>query len=119
VLTGNREHKGIADNGRIAVELQTGLQQVVAEIAARSGPVMLDHKKVEVQSVLAVGCNKPLIERQLRRRGRPVAVGVLRENALQVPVQKVPDFLFVVHYLLKSLHYRSISRNDSALPGRG
>src|SRR5690606_22975466 len=80
---------------------------------------MLDHKKVEVQSVLAVGCDKPLIERQLRRRGRPVAVGVLRENALQVPVQKVPDFLFVVHYLLKSLHYRSISRNDSALPGRG
>ena len=56
---GAAEHEGIADDGRIAIELQPGLQQIEASVAGAC-PAVLDHEAVKVEAVLAMRRDPPL-----------------------------------------------------------
>jgi hypothetical protein len=94
IFLSDGEHEGVADNGRIAIQLQARFPQVIAEIVARSGPGMVNHEEVEGQAVLAVGGDKPFVEGELFGRCRFIRFFVFGEDAFKMAVDGIPDFLF-------------------------
>ncbi len=100
IFVGAGEHEGVADDGRMAVDLQARLQKVVAIVAAGAGPGVVDHEEMEIKAVLAVGSDEPFVERQLVAGGGGVGLFVLGEDAVQMFVQEIPNllFYFVIHH---------------------
>lgn len=58
----HREHECVADHGRVPIQLQPWLPQIIAVITGCARPTMLNHKKVKVQAILAVRRDKPFIQ---------------------------------------------------------
>ena len=61
VSAGAGEHECVSDNCRVAIELQAGFQEIVAKVTAGAGPGVVDHKEVEVEPILAMGGDEPLV----------------------------------------------------------
>lgn len=92
--SGDGEHKSVADDGRIAVQLQARFPQVIAEIVARSGPGVVNHEQMEGQAVLTVGGDEPFVKGEVFGRRRLIRLLVFSEDALQMAVNGFPNFLF-------------------------
>lgn len=93
----NGEHKGVAGNGRMPIQLQARLPQIVAEIGACARPAMLNHEKMKIQPILPVRRDEPLVQRKLFMSRLAVGLHIFAKNAVQVAVDGVPNFLFVGH----------------------
>src|SRR5690606_30055320 len=90
---GHREHEGVADDGRVAIVLQTRLQQIETKTIDRARPAILDHEKMKIQPVLPVGGDDPFVERQVRAGCGSIGLHVAGKDTTQMAVQKIPNFL--------------------------
>jgi hypothetical protein len=57
------QHEGVANDGCIPIQLESWLPQVIAIVCVGARPGVVDHEQVEVQSILAVGRDKPFVKR--------------------------------------------------------